>query len=428
VKLDGATGAERWRREIDGGAGGEDVAFSLGLAADGDAIVAGETARPGTGEDFTVLRLASLDGAERWNVSIDGAGAEDYANAVALDAAGDVVAAGQLIAVPGGYRFVVVKLAGSDGAERWRFVPNEPESSIDYGLGIAVDAAGDVVAAGRLDRIDTGDGFAIVKLGGADGAERWRATRQGHLAWSVALARGTNPVAAGSFDVPGGGSVLAALEVGGVDGVEIARTIVAGPPGTLGAALKVVIDDGGDAVAAGTTAGRYAVAKASSTIAGTALQLRDRPPPSGRKLVWRSRGPGWAMPTAGGAADPTLAGASLDVVNPGSGEHAVLALPAAGWTAVGTPGAPVYSFAGAKIGHPCTAVLVTPTKLKATCRGDSVGLSLDEPAQSSVVVRLGLGDEATAVRYCAAFGGVQRDQPGLFRAKAAPPPATCPIP
>jgi trehalose-6-phosphatase len=78
-------------------------------------------------------------------------------------------------------------------------------------------------------------------------------------------------------------------------------------------------------------------------------------------------------------------------------------------------------------------VVVKPGKsVTASCKGAAIPYTLDEPAQDSIAVQLTLGNDAT---QCMQFGGlVQKDQPaagkkvGVFQAKNAPAPASCPLP
>jgi len=87
-----------------------------------DVLAAGSTANAGLGVDFTVVKLAGASGTEQWHAVIDGAGeGTDQANAVTVDAVGDVVAAGgtsntgtPLLPRPD---FTVVKRRGADGGD-----------------------------------------------------------------------------------------------------------------------------------------------------------------------------------------------------------------------------------------------------------------------------------------------------------------------
>jgi hypothetical protein len=118
VKFDGVTGAELWRQVIKGTANGADLASAVTVDADGNVIAAGSTENTLTGADFTVVKFDGTTGAELWRKVINGtANDTDAAFAVTVDAAGDVVAVGRTANVGTGDDFTVVKLRGIDGSD-----------------------------------------------------------------------------------------------------------------------------------------------------------------------------------------------------------------------------------------------------------------------------------------------------------------------
>src|SRR5262249_54769994 len=63
---------------------------------------------------------------------------------------------------------------------------------------------------------------------------------------------------------------------------------------------------------------------------GKRLSMRDGADPTRRRLSWLAKDTSFTLP--GGADKPTVAGATLQIVNPTTGETATLTMPAAGWT------------------------------------------------------------------------------------------------
>ncbi|HUM00078.1 MAG TPA: thrombospondin type 3 repeat-containing protein [Mycobacterium sp.] len=174
-------------------------------------------------------------------------------------------------------------------------------------------------------------------------------------------------------------------------------------------------------------------------IGGDKLMIKDRDgEPAVRKIVLISKDPSVVSPPPKSGADPTKVGAQLRLYNPGTGEDAVFALPAARWKGLGRPaGIKGYKYTDKDfVDGPCKKVIIKPgTILKAVCKGDQIGFSLDEPQQGSVAVRLVTGSSGTPSSYCLNFGGqVLADEPatggntGVFKAKDAQPPSTCPVP
>jgi outer membrane protein assembly factor BamB len=98
------------------------------------------------------------------------------AQAVAVDGSGDVIAAGSIDS-SGGDDFMVIKFSAATGAELWRQQidgTGDPYFESEAARAVAVDASGDVIAAGYLSKFYTGYNFTAIKFSGATGAELWR--------------------------------------------------------------------------------------------------------------------------------------------------------------------------------------------------------------------------------------------------------------
>lgn len=178
ARLDGRTGAFRWRREI-----GDhtlfpegQVALSLALDPAGDVIVQGRvaspTAPPYANSSFTVVKLDGATGEERWRFQTEEF-RQDSA-ALRMDARGDAVIAGAAASVP--LRpidpRIIVKLAGADGHEQWRAILD-----LDNVYDTTVDTGGDVLVAGSLPGVGDDVALSVVKLSGDTGMELWRSQR-----------------------------------------------------------------------------------------------------------------------------------------------------------------------------------------------------------------------------------------------------------
>jgi cysteine-rich repeat protein len=268
VKLARDSGNELWRRQIDGTSTDEDnyyadVATALAVDAAGDVVAAGQTVNVDTGLDFTVVKLAGGTGALRWQRDVNGLGTHfgghdfpDQARAVAIDAAGDVVAAGVTENVIdfhfSGDDFSVVKFAGADGSELWRSGP-DGELGFDSANAVAVDLDGNVLSAGNVETRPGYDGFAVRKLAGANGALLWEqflsspAGTSGR-AYAIALEPNGDAVAAGATSV--GGERFAVARFSGATGAELWRH--ESPGYSYAAAYVMAVDPFGDVIAAGT--------------------------------------------------------------------------------------------------------------------------------------------------------------------------------
>jgi hypothetical protein len=167
-KLDGATGAVLW-----GPIGAQRVGFwGHGLAVDGtdDIYVAGQDA---TGTEFEIVKLSGATGAELWR---EGMCCGSFSK-VAIDSAGNAIAAGQSYDAMTDQRDIAVMKYSADGLEVWDQPMIIAGGSRSTGTqALAVDGSADVFVAGWLNGTSQVGESIVVKLSGATGAELWRQT------------------------------------------------------------------------------------------------------------------------------------------------------------------------------------------------------------------------------------------------------------
>lgn len=122
-----------------------------------------------------------------WSLTLNGAGsATDYGTGVALDAAGNVVVTGALTGPQGTTDILVAAIANgstflSDGTVLWARTIDGGEQDTDEATAIAADAAGSVFVTGAVDRF--GGGFQNVWIAkfAPGGATIWEADFDGPL-------------------------------------------------------------------------------------------------------------------------------------------------------------------------------------------------------------------------------------------------------
>ncbi|TAK02194.1 hypothetical protein EPO44_08450, partial [bacterium] len=262
VKVDGAVGAELWHQVIDGTAHEGDVAKAVTVDGAGNVVAAGFTQNIGTGNDFTVIKFDGATGAELWRQVIDGTAHEgDGANAVTVDGAGNVVAAGFTQNTGSFQDFTVIKFNGASGAELWRQVIDGTAHDIDEALAVTVDGAGDVVAAGRTrNTAGTDNDFTVIKFDGTSGAELWRQvihitrTFSNNQALAVTVDAAGDVVAAGfttNLFSLSRNSDFTVIKFDRANGTVLWRQEINGTDNTDDKALAVTVDAAGDVVAAG---------------------------------------------------------------------------------------------------------------------------------------------------------------------------------
>ena len=156
--------------------------------------------------------------------------------------------------------------------------------------------------------------------------------------------------------------------------------------------------------------------------------------PDQRRFVFASQDSSIIAPPVGDPTDPTQTGLVLRLLNPATGEEQRLDLPASNWKARGrTPGAKGYGYRDRKPQQgPCKTAVLRNGRFDAKCVGAGISFTLDEAAQSTLVVAAELGNE---VVYCTRFGGEVRRDVGtaqgaraVFAAINSPAPIACPLP
>jgi uncharacterized delta-60 repeat protein len=256
AKFAGAT--EVWRQNVRGTANISDQAIALALDAGGNAIAAGITINSGSDIDWTVVKLAAADGSVVWRRDFNGTvGQFEFPVAVAVDGAGDVLVAGALHNRPSGFDFVVLKLSGANGGELWRAQPAPSAvDSFNLALAVAVDADGNVTAAGNLD-----EAFTVVRFAKTTGAPMWAApvklagTGPGGAAIALAIDGPTrDAVVAGSLEYTGSSSDFAVARLSGATGTEAWRVHIDGTAKMPDSGVAVALDGAGNVFAAGTVA------------------------------------------------------------------------------------------------------------------------------------------------------------------------------
>jgi len=226
-----------WKMSADGTTlwavrgGGSDSGYTQAIAVDGsNAVVAaghfkdgtatfGSVALTSTGNYDAVVWKMSADGTTLWAVRGGGTG-NDKVFGVAVDAAGAVVAAGDLASSESTFGGVALTTAGANEAVVWKMSADGTTlwavlgggTGDDYMRGIAADASNAVVAAGFFDSTDAMFGGVALTTAGSRDAVVWKMSADGTTLWAV---RGgaTSDDSLHAMAVDGTGTVVAAGEI-----------------------------------------------------------------------------------------------------------------------------------------------------------------------------------------------------------------------
>ncbi len=208
VKISDASGVQQWRTDVPRATTQGDVGRAIAIGG-GRVAVAGRMVTDATGNDFAVVAFDAATGAVLWTHLIDGSATDmadnDDAFGVAIDAAGDVVAVGRLSDATQGDNLFLVKLTGATGDEVWRTVVNGNNDNADDGQAVALDAAGDALVVGSVRNRGRGRDMFVGKFANGTGEEQWSFTLNGTASMAdigsvIALSAEGDAVAAGRIN------------------------------------------------------------------------------------------------------------------------------------------------------------------------------------------------------------------------------------
>jgi uncharacterized delta-60 repeat protein len=273
---------------------GSDIANAVAVQADGKVVLAGTSYGyySGTSEDFAAARL-NADGSLDTTFGTGGrttivfGSYTDYANAVAVQADGKVVLAGQAYNYNGtGWDFAAARL-NADGSLDTSFDSDGKQTVdfggyYDYGYGVALQPDGKVVLAGRAYDPTVGDTFGVARLN-ADGTLDTSFDTDGRVVTTFTRGSDDFPGQSGSTAVQADGKILVAgysYQGGTGSDFAVARYNPDGSPDTsFGTGGKLTIDLG-----SGSYRDDYATA--------VAVQADGKVVVAGRTYNWQT-GTGW---------------------------------------------------------------------------------------------------------------------------------------
>jgi len=169
VKYNSA-GQEQWAVRYNGPANFIDIANAIAVDAAGNVYVTGISTGTISLSDYATVKYNSA-GQEQWVARYNGpSNGTDEAFSITVDAAGNVYVTGQSLSGTN-YDFATVKY-NSAGTQQWVSRYNGPQSSIDNAAAVKVDGSGNVYVTGSSTGSGSGLDFATVKYNAA-GQEQW---------------------------------------------------------------------------------------------------------------------------------------------------------------------------------------------------------------------------------------------------------------
>lgn len=169
---------QQWVNRYNGNGDYSDKAKDLTVNSGGNVFIAGYTTS-NSNHDYLVMKLTSL-GDTLWTRTYNGIdNAEDEANAIAIDAVGNVYVTGYVKGDGTGDDIVTIKY-NSIGVQQWLTTYSSPFKQDDIGRDIAVDASGNVYVTGQtgIDAVGLNTDYITLKYNSA-GVQQWAVTYSG---------------------------------------------------------------------------------------------------------------------------------------------------------------------------------------------------------------------------------------------------------
>ncbi|RPI17259.1 MAG: T9SS C-terminal target domain-containing protein [Ignavibacteriae bacterium] len=177
-----SSGVQQWVTIYNGPGNALDNPFSIALSPTGDLIVAGESIGLNTGGDLIILNMSPTTGAVQWVYRYNKAGVNggDAAKSMAIDASGNIYATGYTDngTAATKYDYITLKL-NTTGVVQWISFFNGAGNDFDFANALTLDASGNVIVTGRSIGVGTNNDFATVMYNGSTGAPVWVSTYNG---------------------------------------------------------------------------------------------------------------------------------------------------------------------------------------------------------------------------------------------------------
>ncbi|MEI6948749.1 SBBP repeat-containing protein [Paraflavisolibacter sp. H34] len=155
----------------------QDAAHAAKADAAGNVYVTGSIENSASGRDIATIKR-DKDGNQLWLKKFNGpANEDDAANALALDASGNVYVTGHSTGTGHSYDVTTIKY-DKNGVQQWVATYNGPDDNRDIGYAIAVDAAANVYVTGKSDSDATFSDYTTLKYD-KNGVQQWVARYAG---------------------------------------------------------------------------------------------------------------------------------------------------------------------------------------------------------------------------------------------------------
>ncbi len=167
VKYD-INGNIMWQTTYNGTSSGLDYGVAIVASSNGDVYVAAATTTVGSGLDMAILKYSNT-GTLTWTAKWSGtASFNDVPSCIALNSVGDIFIAGSTYAAATLYNYALIKY-NSSGTKLWQST-YDYTAKTDFATAMVVNSANDVIITGSSAVTSTNSDFTTLKYAGSNGA------------------------------------------------------------------------------------------------------------------------------------------------------------------------------------------------------------------------------------------------------------------
>ena len=253
LKYDGATGAKIWASTYPSYESGQ--ANAIAVDANGDVYVTGWSVDPGDNQNIRTVKYDGASGAQLWTATFNGSfgASADVGRAIVVDSAGHVFVTGLSGETVGASNFRTVAYDAGSGQQLW--AAQMGAEGGDEGLDAAVGPDGNLLVTGYTYDSATWSNYRTIKYGAEHGDVRWTsALSDSPPGGDTAQAVGVD--ASGDVFVTGyAGAHEDHIRTVKLDGTSGGVLWDESSPGGAATGYSLAVDSAGNAIVAGYGAG-----------------------------------------------------------------------------------------------------------------------------------------------------------------------------
>ena len=196
-----SSGVQQWVRTYNGPGNQDDLPYDIAVDASGNVYVTGGIITVSSGDDYFTIKYNS-SGSQLWAAQFNGLGnGNDDASSLIVDAAGNVYVTGTCMGSGTSFDWVTVKY-NSSGTQQWMKIYNGSADYWDFANAIRLDAGGNIIVSGTSSGITSGSDYTTIKYSQVTGITPLNNEIPQHFSLSQNYPNPFNPGTKIRFELP----------------------------------------------------------------------------------------------------------------------------------------------------------------------------------------------------------------------------------